>query len=158
MKEKSAQSRSPRVSVWNFLDSVGNRGWVDTEWRNKYPSDGPGVKKMDQLGVADKIERRRRVRLIYSPIHSFEADASRLPDLSTATRLSIFFPPPLSIPFFSSSSLLLLLLLLSSSSFSPSPRKLRGSLPVFVPLERVQSMIIYRDEFYSYHAKPRRHR
>lgn len=24
---------------------------------------------MDQLGVADKIERRRRVRLIYSPIH-----------------------------------------------------------------------------------------
>ena len=36
--------------------------------RNKYPSDGPGVKKMDQLSVADKIECSRRVRLIYSPI------------------------------------------------------------------------------------------
>lgn len=46
-----------------------SRRVIEAEWRNKYPSDGPGVKKMDQLGVADKIERRRRVRLIYSPIH-----------------------------------------------------------------------------------------
>lgn len=70
---KEDKRASKADSVRQFLGlgwkSRVSRRVIEAEWRNKYPSDGPGVKKMDQLGVADKIERRRRVRLIYSPIH-----------------------------------------------------------------------------------------